>query len=335
MGAGRHERQLVKIRRRGRHTTPSQVEKVAEKAGKAAPAMAIAGALVAAPQVQHLLAEPATVATAHVNHSSQAAQTGRPAAAQARRTHATLDSVRSRATTKAAKAAANRYYTVKSGDTLSAIAGQYYRDAGDWPWLYHVNDAKISDPNLIYPGQVLRVPADPPPASVVDSYIPKHAAPATTTANTAPASQSSSGSNDGSGSDSGNQATATQTPSQGGGNSGSTSNSGSGSGDSGGGSTTLSGTLDCSGLEQLWDAAGGNPADSFMAAEIAMAESGGNQYALSPSDDYGYWQINISNGSLATFNALGNAHSAIILSQDGTNWDPWTTYTSGAYVGQC
>jgi hypothetical protein len=72
-----------------------------------------------------------------------------------------------------------------------------------------------------------------------------------------------------------------------------------------------------------------------MAAEIAMAESGGNQYALSPTDDYGYWQINISNGSLATFNALGNAHSAVILSQDGTNWDPWTTYTSGAYAGQC
>ena len=63
-----------------------------------------------------------------------------------------------------------------------------------------------------------------------------------------------------------------------------------------------------------------------MAAEIAMAESGGNQYALSPTDDYGYWQINASNGALATFNAYGNARSAIILSDDGTNWSPWTTY---------
>ena len=63
-------------------------------------------------------------------------------------------------------------------------------------------------------------------------------------------------------------------------------------GSSGGSSGGLSGTLSCSGLEQLWTSAGGNPADAFMAAEIAMAESGGNQYALSPTDDYGYWQIN-------------------------------------------
>ena len=72
-----------------------------------------------------------------------------------------------------------------------------------------------------------------------------------------------------------------------------------------------------------------------MAAEIAMAESGGNQYALSPTEDYGYWQINISNGALATFDAYGNARSAITLSDDGTNWSPWTTYTEGLYVGKC
>jgi hypothetical protein len=47
----------VRIRRRGRHTTPSQVEKVAQQAGKAAPAFAIAGALVAVPQASHALAD--------------------------------------------------------------------------------------------------------------------------------------------------------------------------------------------------------------------------------------------------------------------------------------
>ena len=46
-------RRTVKIRRTGRHSTPSQVEKVAERAGKAAPAVAIAGALVALPQSAH------------------------------------------------------------------------------------------------------------------------------------------------------------------------------------------------------------------------------------------------------------------------------------------
>ena len=74
-----------------------------------------------------------------------------------------------------------------------------------------------------------------------------------------------------------------------------------------------------------------------MAAEIAMAESGGEQYAVSPSDDYGYWQINMPSWGpeLATFNAIGNAKAAIQISQDGTNWSPWTTYTSGAYEGRC
>ena len=100
--------------------------------------------------------------------------------------------------------------------------------------------------------------------------------------------------------------------------------------------TRLSGTLGCSGLEALWEAAGGSSSEAFMAAEIAMAESGGNQYALSPTNDYGYWQINGSHGpSMATYNPIGNAKAAISISSDGTNWDAWTTYTSGAYAGRC
>lgn len=95
------------------------------------------------------------------------------------------------------------------------------------------------------------------------------------------------------------------------------------------------GTLGCTGLENLWESAGGSYSAAFMAAEIAMAESGGNQYALSPTNDYGYWQINGSHGSLATFNAYGNARAAILISNDGTNWSPWTTYETGAYIGRC
>jgi hypothetical protein len=53
-----------KIRRTGRHAAPSQVEKVAEKAGKAAPAVAIAGALVAAaPQAHAAVRTPAKATT--------------------------------------------------------------------------------------------------------------------------------------------------------------------------------------------------------------------------------------------------------------------------------
>jgi len=97
-----------------------------------------------------------------------------------------------------------------------------------------------------------------------------------------------------------------------------------------------SGTLSCSGLETLWDDNGGNPRAAFLAAEIAMAESGGRQYAVSPTDDIGYWQINAPSwGAMATFNPDGNARAAIEISHDGTNWEPWTTYTQGLYVGRC
>jgi len=72
-----------------------------------------------------------------------------------------------------------------------------------------------------------------------------------------------------------------------------------------------------------------------MAADIAMAESGGNPNAISPTSDFGLWQINSSNGALATLNPLQNAKSAITLSGNGTNWGPWTTFTSGAYAGRC
>lgn len=95
------------------------------------------------------------------------------------------------------------------------------------------------------------------------------------------------------------------------------------------------GTLGCDGLESLWESAGGSPGAAFMAASIAMAESGGNQYATGAAGEEGYWQINPVNGDLATYNAYGNARSAIILSDNGSNWSAWTTYTSGAYIGRC
>jgi LysM repeat protein len=100
--------------------------------------------------------------------------------------------------------------------------------------------------------------------------------------------------------------------------------------------TDLSGTLSCAGLEELWDQAGGNPAHAFMAAEIAQAESGGNQFATGGVGERGYWQINPNHGPvLSTYNPAGNARAAIMLSADGSNWDAWTTFMTGAYAGKC
>jgi LysM repeat protein len=48
--------------------------------------------------------------------------------------------------------------TVESGDSLSAIALEWYGDASLYPRLFEANRNQISDPNLIFPGQVLRIP---------------------------------------------------------------------------------------------------------------------------------------------------------------------------------
>jgi hypothetical protein len=101
----------------------------------------------------------------------------------------------------------------------------------------------------------------------------------------------------------------------------------------------LSGTLDCYQLEQLWDAAGGNPSAAFMAAEVATAESAGQQYATlvdgNGTTDRGYFQINSIWGALSTYDPLSNAKAAVEISHDGTNFGPWTTYQTGAYQGRC
>ena len=302
------------------------MEKVAAQAGKAAPAVAIAGALVAVPSAQHAFAAPdkPTTLTTQAHETSHAGQKGAEPTAALDSISTSAVTVSSTATAKHSAQVKSSHYKVRSGDTLSTIAQHFYDKATDWGYIYHENVKEISDPNLIYVGETLFIPGTVPADYKLADYMPKHAAPVVVTTATVTASTTSN-------STMSNSSSSTSSSNSGGGGGTVVVQSSTGSGTSGG----LSGTLGCSGLEQLWDSAGGNRADAFMAAEIAMAESGGDQYALSPTDDYGYWQINASNGALATFNAYGNARSAIILSDDGTNWDAWTTYTEGLYVGKC
>lgn len=55
-------------------------------------------------------------------------------------------------------AGSNRTYTVKSGDTLSAIAKQFYNDASQHMKIFEANKNLLSSPDKIAPGQVLTIP---------------------------------------------------------------------------------------------------------------------------------------------------------------------------------
>jgi len=321
MTAGRSDRGPIRIRRRGRHAAPSQVEKVAQQAGKAAPAVAIAGALVAAPTASHGLAASAKPVAATAQSQSQSHATAADHAASTGAHTATLDAFEARTVTVAAAtparpaaAAQSTFYSVRGGDTLSKIADRFYHNSNDWQFLFHENEKTVSNPDLIFVGQRLFIPATAPANFTLTNYTPKHAKPA----QPAPAAKP-----------------ATHTVAQTAQHTASHSSGGAADGSAKVVKSAPGGMYACSALEQLWVQAGGSSAHAFIAAEIAMAESGGNANAISPTNDFGLWQINGSNGALATLNPLQNAKSAITLSANGTNWGPWTTFHSGAYLGKC
>lgn len=54
-----------------------------------------------------------------------------------------------------------RTYTVEEGDSLSKIAQQVYGRADRWTLIFGANRDRISDPDLIHPGQVLVLPDTP------------------------------------------------------------------------------------------------------------------------------------------------------------------------------
>jgi LysM repeat protein len=84
------------------------------------------------------------------------------------------------------KAAASRpaKYTVRPGDTLSAIAGKVYHDPGAWPVLYWANRDKIHWANAVDVGEVLTVPVKPARIPAAPSQLGPAPAPAPVQATT-------------------------------------------------------------------------------------------------------------------------------------------------------
>jgi len=52
----------------------------------------------------------------------------------------------------------SQFYTVKKGDSLSKISKEVYGDAMKYNAIFEANKPMLKDVNLIYPGQVLRIP---------------------------------------------------------------------------------------------------------------------------------------------------------------------------------
>ena len=82
--------------------------------------------------------------------------------------------------------------------------------------------------------------------------------------------------------------------------------------------------------------------DPDTAAAIAMAESSGNPDAVGdlsitpPYGSVGLWQINVKAHPQYDPQSLHdpnyNAQAALAVSSGGTNFRPWTTYNTGAYL---
>ena len=78
-------------------------------------------------------------------------------------------------------------YTVRPGDSLSAIAAHAYGTTADWPAVWWANRHQVANPNMIAAGQWLHLPA----SGRVPSWMAR-AAMAATTAGSAPAAASAS-----------------------------------------------------------------------------------------------------------------------------------------------
>jgi len=50
------------------------------------------------------------------------------------------------------------FHVIEKGDTLWALAKRYYGDGNAYPRIFEANREVIKDPDLIFPGQKIRIP---------------------------------------------------------------------------------------------------------------------------------------------------------------------------------
>ena len=71
-----------------------------------------------------------------------------------------IEEVRADEVTAPAQTATVEYYEVQKGDSLWKIAKNAYGDGNRHPDIFEANKEVIQNPDLIFPGQMLRIPQD-------------------------------------------------------------------------------------------------------------------------------------------------------------------------------
>ena len=304
----------MKIRRRGRHTSPSQVEKVAAQAGKAAPAVAIAGALVAVPAAQQALGR-------HLRSRARRPPPAPPARRPDRRRGGQA-SLAQRAARRAPRPLAPT--RCAAGTRCRPIAA-----------------ALLPQPRRLAVRSTTRTPRRSPTRTsstsasgsrsrstrrltVTTAYQPQARQAAPTDGDRRPRRATAS-------KPAGSSLRQRQPPVG-----GRTTTDTRRSSPSGKATSSPSGTLellrpgaDCGTRRAATRRTRSSPPRSRWPSPAAAR----TRTARPTTSATG--RSTASHGSLATFDPMSNAKSAISISGDGTNWSPWTTYTSGAYHGRC
>jgi LysM repeat protein len=252
----------------GCHRKQSRI-RIARRLPAAAAVPALAGAAAAFAMSPQALADPSAAHSA-ASHAVVTDAATRLDASSAQ----LLSAVKQQAAQHQARSAQASSYTVRSGDSLSAIAERVYHNQNAWPVLYWANTSQIHWANDIDVGQVLRVPVEPARIPAAPTQLGPAPAPAAA-AQVPPATQASAPAASQASAPAASQAPAT-----------------------------------AQSTEQA-SYSGGTPGGSFGQCVVAR-ESGGNAQVMNSTGHYGLYQFSASTwaaygGNPADF---GNASAA-------------------------
>jgi hypothetical protein len=160
----------------GCHRKPSRFRFARRLPGVAVAAPALAGLAVT------VCVSPQALAAPSDPQAAAPALTSALTVPQAGMTPAELLSAIRQSKRHAGNSAQPAKYTVRAGDSLSAIAGRFYHQTSAWPVLYYANRGQVRSADVLVAGQILTIPAASSQAPSTGSARSSSAAAQTTVA---------------------------------------------------------------------------------------------------------------------------------------------------------